>query len=116
MSNARIQLPPRILEGDVFKVRLLVNHPMDSGFLRDINHALIKRNVIRQLTCTLNSQEVFRAEPTTGVAANPLFEFHLRAVKSGELYFRWVDDNANIGELRHPLTVLPANSSTAPKS
>jgi hypothetical protein len=44
-----------------------------------------------------------------------LFEFYLRAVKSGELYFRWVDDKANIGEMRHPLVVIPANSSTAPK-
>jgi sulfur-oxidizing protein SoxZ len=37
MSSARLQLPPRIVEGDVFKLRLLVNHPMDSGFLRDID-------------------------------------------------------------------------------
>ena len=37
MSSARLQIPPRILQGDVFKVRLLVNHPMDSGFLRDID-------------------------------------------------------------------------------
>jgi sulfur-oxidizing protein SoxZ len=115
MSNARLQLPPRIVEGDVFKLRLLVNHPMDSGFLRDIDGVLIKRNVIRQLTCTLNNQEVFRAEPTTGIAANPLFEFYLRAVKSGELHFRWVDDKANIGEMRHPLVVQLANSSSAPK-
>jgi sulfur-oxidizing protein SoxZ len=115
MSNARIQLPPRIVEGDVFKLRLLINHPMDSGFLRDINGVLIKRNVIRQLTCTLNNQEVFRAEPTTGIAANPLFEFYLRATKSGELHFKWVDDKANIGELRHPLVVNLVNSSSAPK-
>ncbi|NBO41952.1 MAG: thiosulfate oxidation carrier complex protein SoxZ [Betaproteobacteria bacterium] len=115
MSNARIQLPPRILEGDVFKVRLLINHPMDSGFLRDINGVLIKRNVIRQLICTLNNQEVFRAEPTTGIAANPLFEFYLRATKSGELYFRWVDDKGYIGELRQKLVIEPANQSKAPK-
>ena len=49
MSSARLQIPPRILQGDVFKVRLLVNHPMDSGFLRDIDGVIIQRNVIRHL-------------------------------------------------------------------
>ena len=111
MSSARLQIPPRIVQGDVFKVRLLVNHPMDSGFLRDIDGVIIQRNVIRHLLCTLNGREVFRVEPTTGVAANPLFEFYLRATESGEMLFRWVDDKAYIGELRHTLVVEAANVS-----
>jgi hypothetical protein len=45
-----------------------------------------------------------------------LFEFYLRATRSGELYFRWVDDKGYIGELRHNLVVEPANQSQAPKS
>jgi hypothetical protein len=43
-------------------------------------------------------------------------EFYLRATRSGELYFRWVDDKGYIGELRHNLVVEPANQSQAPKS
>ena len=111
MSSARLQIPPRITQGDVFKIRLLVNHPMDSGFLRDIDGVLIQRNVIRHLVCTLNGNEVFRVEPTTGVSANPLFEFYLRATESGDMLFRWVDDKAYIGELRHKLVVEAANAS-----
>ena len=116
MSTARLQLPARIVEGDVFKLRLLVQHPMDSGFLRDLDGVLIKRNVIRHLQCLLHDKEVFRVEPTTGTAANPLFEFYLRATKSGELYFRWVDDKGYIGELRQKLVIEPANQSKAPKT
>jgi sulfur-oxidizing protein SoxZ len=116
MSTARLQLPARIVEGDVFKLRLLVQHPMDSGFLRDLDGVLIKRNVIRHLQCLLHDKEVFRVEPTTGTAANPLFEFYLRATKSGELYFRWVDDKGYIGELRQKLVIEPANQSRAPKT
>ena len=115
MSTARLQLPARIVEGDVFKLRLLVQHPMDSGFLRDLDGILIKRNVIRHLQCILNDKEVFRVEPTTGTAANPLFEFYLRATNSGELYFRWVDDKGYIGELRQKLVIEPANQSKAAK-
>ena len=116
MSTARLQLPARIVEGDVFKLRLLVQHPMDSGFLRDLDGVLSKRNVIRHLQCLLHDKEVFRVEPTTGTAANPLFEFYLRATKSGELYFRWVDDKGYIGELRQKLVIEPANQSRAPKT
>jgi len=115
MTTARLQLPARIVEGDVFKLRLLVQHPMDSGFLRDIEGVLVKRNVIRHLQCIFHDKEVFRVEPTTGTSANPLFEFYLRATKSGELYFRWVDDKGYIGELRQKLVIEPANQSKAPK-
>ena len=115
MSTARLQLPARIVEGDVFKLRLLVQHPMDSGFLRDLDGVLIKRNVIRHLQCILNDKEGFRVEPTTGTSANPLFEFYLRATKSGELYFRWVDDKGYIGELRQKLVIEPTNQSKAAK-
>ncbi len=111
MSSARLQITARITHCDVFKIRLLVNHPMDSGFLRDIDGVLIQRNVIRHLLCTLNGREVFRVEPTTGVSANPLIEFYLRATESGEMLFRWVDDKAYIGELRHNLVVEAANAS-----
>ena len=111
MTTARLQVPNRIIEGDVFKLRLLVQHPMDSGFLRDLDGVLIKRNVIRHLQCILHDKEVFRVEPTTGTAANPLFEFYLRATESGDMLFRWVDDKAYIGELRHTLVVEAANVS-----
>jgi sulfur-oxidizing protein SoxZ len=115
MTTARLQLPARIVEGDVFKLRLLVQHPMDSGFLRDLEGVLVKRNVIRHLQCIFHDKEVFRVEPTTGTSANPLFEFYLRATKSGELYFRWVDDKGYIGELRQKLVIESANQSKAPK-
>ncbi len=115
MTTARLQLPARIVEGDVFKLRLLVQHPMDSGFLRDLEGVLVKRNVIRHLQCIFHDKEVFRVEPTTGTSANPLFEFYLRATKSGELYFRWVDDKGYIGELRQKLVIEPANQSKASK-
>ncbi len=36
MALARIQWPERILVGDVVKVRLLVQHAMDTGYLQDL--------------------------------------------------------------------------------
>jgi thiosulfate oxidation carrier complex protein SoxZ len=110
MSNARMQLPTRIAHGDVVKARLLIQHPMDSGYLQDLRGLLIPRNVIVWLTCDYAGQQVFKVEPSSGVAGNPLFEFFFRAVESGELLVRWVDDLGVAGELRQTVKLLPPAS------
>jgi sulfur-oxidizing protein SoxZ len=56
MSIARVQWPERIAAGEVVKVRLLIQHPMDTGYLQDLTGRLVPRNVIRLLTCTLGGQ------------------------------------------------------------
>lgn len=108
MNLIRMQWPERITAGEVVKVRLLVQHPMDTGYLQDLLGKLVPRNVIRLLTCTLGSQEVFRVEPSSGIAANPLFEFFVRATETAEMRVEWVDDRGNRGEFRQTLTVWPA--------
>ena len=108
MNLIRMQWPERITAGEVVKVRLLVQHPMDTGYLQDLLGKLVPRNVIRLLTCTLGPQEVFRVEPSSGIAANPLFEFFVRATDTAEMRVEWVDDRGNRGEFRQTLTVWPA--------
>ena len=78
-SLARLQWPLAIQAGDVVKVRLLVQHPMHTGYQQDMQGRLIARNVLVWLTCTLDGQQVFRVEPSSGIAANPYFEFFVRA-------------------------------------
>lgn len=107
MNLIRMQWPERITAGEVVKVRLLVQHPMDTGYLQDLLGKLVPRNVIRLLTCTLGTQEVFRVEPSSGIAANPLFEFFVRATETAEMRVEWVDDRGQRGELRQTLTVMP---------
>ena len=107
MNLARIQFPERIVAGDVVKVRLLVQHPMDTGYLQDLLGKLVPRNVIRLLTCQLGSREVFRVEPSSGIAANPLFEFFVRATETAEMHVTWVDDKGQRGEHTQTMVVLP---------
>jgi sulfur-oxidizing protein SoxZ len=107
MNLIRMQWPERIAAGEVVKVRLLVQHPMDTGYLQDLLGKLVPRNVITLLTCTLGAQEVFRVEPSSGIAANPLFEFFVRATETAEMRVDWVDDRGQRGEFRQTLTVLP---------
>jgi sulfur-oxidizing protein SoxZ len=97
MANARLLLPNSMASGDVVKARLLVEHPMHTGYLQDLQGRLIPRNVILRLTCDYGGREVFRVEPSSGVQA------------PGELLVRWVDDQGVAGQLRQAVNVqLPA--------
>jgi sulfur-oxidizing protein SoxZ len=65
---------------------------METGYRLTDDGKPIARNVIRLVTCRYNGAEVFRAEPSSGIAANPLFTFYVTARESGEVVFEWVDD------------------------
>ncbi len=105
MSLARLQLPQQVVSGQPVRARLLVAHPMETGYLQDLSGKTIPRNVIRELSCEYAGRQVFRVEPSSGIAGNPLFEFFFRAQESGELLIRWVDDAGQVGELRQLLRV-----------
>jgi sulfur-oxidizing protein SoxZ len=98
MSIARVQWPEKITTGDVVKVRMLIQHPMDTGYLQDFTGKVVPRNVIRLVTCTLGDKEVFRIEPSSGISANPFFEFYVRATATAEFKIVWTDDKGAKGQ------------------
>ena len=103
---ARLQWPTVIQAGDVVKVRLLVQHPMHTGYQQDMQGRLIARNVLVWLTCRLGDQQVFRVEPSSGIAANPYFEFFVRAVKTADMLVQWQDDLGVTGEWQQRMDVM----------
>ena len=102
---ARIQLPGRARRGEVIRVGILVQHPMETGFRLDDGGRAIRKNVVNKLTCRYNGVEVFRAEMSPGIAANPFLQFHTVALDSGELEFSWVDDAGQPGSAREAIEV-----------
>jgi sulfur-oxidizing protein SoxZ len=106
MSMARIQLPSVIRRGDLVEVRVVIQHPMETGFRVDARGARIARNAIHSLTCRYNGIEVFRATLGTGIAANPYLRFFTRATDSGELELWWIDDDEVEGIARAPINVI----------
>jgi sulfur-oxidizing protein SoxZ len=92
MANTRIQIPTQLKRGAVFEVRLLIRHPMETGFRHDHVGRPIPQNVIKLVTCRYNGEEIFRAELFSGVAANPYLAFFTTASDSGELEVMWTDD------------------------
>ena len=102
---ARVQVPAQARRGDVFPIRIAIQHSMETCYRPDNFGRRIPKNVINTLTCRYNGVEVFRAEMGSGVSANPQLQFYLRAENSGELVFDWVDDSGQRGSERAPITV-----------
>jgi len=105
MSAARIQLPQVIRRGELVEVRVVIQHPMETGFRIDAWGKRVPRNAIHSLTCRYNGVEVFRATLGTGIAANPYLRFFTRAIDSGELEFWWIDDDEVEGRARAQIVV-----------
>lgn len=102
---ARIQVPKSVKRGEVFEVRLVIQHAMETGFRFDDVGKRIARNVINVVECKYNGVEVFRASLSSGIAANPYLQFYTRAVDSGELVFDWIDDLEQRGSERASIVV-----------
>lgn len=105
MAQARLILPERVVRGDVITVRLLIQHEMETGYRQDMNGRVIPRNVIRLVQCEQGGVEVFRAEPSSGISANPFFEFSVRIVQPGDWRVRWLDDAGVRGEWLQPMVL-----------
>jgi sulfur-oxidizing protein SoxZ len=102
---ARIQLPAQARRGEVIEVRIIIQHAMETGYRTDDSGKRIPRNVINTLSCRYNGEEVFRAEMSPGIAANPYFQFYTVAEASGELEFSWVDDEGKRDSARQAIVV-----------
>jgi sulfur-oxidizing protein SoxZ len=102
---ARIQVPREAKRGQPMEIRIIIQHPMETGYRHDDVGHPIKRNVINAFACRYNGVEVFRAELSSGIAANPFLQFYTVADASGVLEFSWVDDEGKQGSERYPVVV-----------
>lgn len=102
---ARVQVPALARRGEIIPIRIAIQHPMETGYRPDNFGRRITKNVINTLTCRYNGVEVFRAEMGSGISANPLLQFHVRAEAGGEFVFDWVDDSGQRGSERAPIAV-----------
>ncbi|MCC6194652.1 MAG: thiosulfate oxidation carrier complex protein SoxZ [Burkholderiales bacterium] len=104
--DARISVPSKVVRGEPFEVRLSIRHPMETGYRTDDVGRSIPRNVIRTLTCRYNGEVAFRAQLSSGIAANPYLRWFVTARDSGELVFEWVDDAGVRGSGRAAVNVV----------
>ena len=84
MPQARISVPGSASRGEVIEIKTLIQHPMETGFRRDLAGDAIPVHII----------ERFIFHPA--VAANPYLIFHTVATESGRLEFAWHDDDGSV--------------------
>lgn len=101
----RLRLPDRVVQGDVVEIKTLLSHPMESGHRVDGQGNPIPRLIVETMIATFNGVEVFRAEWSSGVAANPYQAFMLRVDEPGDLEVVWADEAGNVWRERAQIAV-----------
>lgn len=105
MARAMFNVPKTVRQGELFEVKVLIQHPMESGQRRDDRGGAIPRDIIHAFSCTYNGELVLRAQLHPAISANPFLSFHVLAGKSGVLEFAWQDDQGGSHSESLPITV-----------
>ncbi len=91
-SRPRVKVPKSAAKGEVFQIKTLVTHKMETGLRKDKDGQPIPRDIVNTFTCDFNGKTVFTMKLEPAVSANPYIAFFQRATESGEYTFTWTDD------------------------
>lgn len=82
----------------VTDVRVLMAHPMETGFRKDASGKTIPPHFINDVKATSNGKTVLTAKWGQAVSQNPFLQFRFKGAKAGDkVAVTWVD---NMGETR----------------
>lgn len=91
--TALINVPPSAQVGEIVEIKVMIQHPMETGFRSAAMGGLIPRDIISRLRCRYGGEVVLEVELHPAITANPFFAFHLQAgAASDELIFEWEDE------------------------
>jgi len=105
MARTLIQAPGSVRRGDSFALRVLLQHPMESGFRVGADGRMLARDIVRRFACRYNGELVVEVELFPAVAANPYLEFSALATDSGTLTFEWQGDNGFVHQEQRAISV-----------
>ena len=97
MSTIRVRA---VASGDTTLVQSLIQHPMDSGFVKDKSGKLIPAHHIEVLEFEHGGKSVFTALWGPAVSKNPYVKFAFKGGKKGDdLKVSWVDNKGQSDSL-----------------
>ena len=106
MAKPRVKVPSKVAKGEVFEVKTLISHVMESGQRKDRSSGeLIPRKIINKFIAKFNGVEVFSADWHPAISANPYMSFFMRAEESGTLELQWIDDEGATVSVTKDITV-----------
>ena len=74
-------------------MRVLLQHPMETGFRPGPDGALLPRDIVRRVEATVDGERVFAADLFPAIAANPYLAFALRVDAPGVLVVAFHGDH-----------------------
>src|SRR6201999_3861007 len=81
------------LSGDTTEVQALIQHPMDSGFVKDAQGQIIPAHFIQQLTFECAGKSVFVCDWGQAISKNPYVKCSCKGGNKGDdLKISWVDN------------------------
>jgi sulfur-oxidizing protein SoxZ len=81
------------LNDDITEVQVLIQHPMDTGLVKNANGEIIPAHFIQQLSFQHNGRTVFLADWGPAVSKDPYVRFRFKGANKGdELNISWVDN------------------------
>ena len=92
MVKPLLNVPREVKAGVAFDVRILIQHPMETGLRRDAMGRAVAQDIINRFDCTVDGEEVFSATLHPAISANPYLAFSAKLARGGTMVLRWVDD------------------------
>jgi sulfur-oxidizing protein SoxZ len=105
IPTPRVVVPSAAAKGEIFQVKTIISHQMETGLRRDDQGEVIPRKIINRFVCRYGGAVAFSVDLHEAIAANPYLEFYLCATESGQLEFVWEEDGGSVYSLSHDLVV-----------
>ena len=84
------------LQGDVADVRILIQHPMETGQRKDAAGVTIAAHFIQSMTVEVGGKTVVDGQIGTSISRNPVFGFKMKGAKVGDkVVVSWVDNKGD---------------------
>ena len=87
----RVRVPAQVKPGEVFEIKTLISHEMESGQRKDSAGKIIPRKIINKFIAQFNGKTVFEAETTQAVSQNPLMAFPVKVTEPGTVKVTFQD-------------------------
>ncbi|QRM19106.1 thiosulfate oxidation carrier complex protein SoxZ [Dechloromonas sp. TW-R-39-2] len=85
-----------LTQGEITDIRVLMQHPMETGQRKDERGQTLPLHFIQNFTVNLNGKPLIDGQLNTSVSKNPLFTFKAKGIKAGDkLTVSWMDNTGD---------------------
>ena len=84
------------LQGDVADVRILIQHPMETGQRKDAKGDSVPLHFIQSVVITHNGKSVLDAQWSQAISRNPFLGLRVKGAKTGDkISVTWTDNKGD---------------------